>query len=177
MHRYVWKYYHGDIPPGYEIHHKDHNVDNNNIDNLVLLTKAEHMALHGEERTPEQRQRARELVDRIRPLTVAWHGSAEGHEWHKQHYEQMKQNLHVLRDFICVYCGTPFQSKKYGSKFCCNACKSAYRRAQGLDLIVKVCPICGKEYKTNKFKPAKTCGRQCAAALRQSKKCDQCGNG
>lgn len=42
MHRYVWEYYRGTIPDGYDIHHIDHNRENNNIDNLELYTKAEH---------------------------------------------------------------------------------------------------------------------------------------
>lgn len=42
MHRYVWEKHFGEIPKGYDIHHKDHNRTNNDISNLELLTKSEH---------------------------------------------------------------------------------------------------------------------------------------
>src|SRR3990167_7896753 len=42
MHRYVWEYYNGPIPESYEIHHKDFNKWNNEIENLELITKSEH---------------------------------------------------------------------------------------------------------------------------------------
>lgn len=34
IHRDIWNYYYGEIPQGYEIHHKDLNPENNNISNL-----------------------------------------------------------------------------------------------------------------------------------------------
>lgn len=42
MHRYVWRYHNGDIPPGYDIHHRNHNRTDNRIENLELLSKSEH---------------------------------------------------------------------------------------------------------------------------------------
>ena len=32
IHRFVWIYYNGEIPDGYDIHHRDFNHDNNDID-------------------------------------------------------------------------------------------------------------------------------------------------
>lgn len=46
MHRYIYEYYHGKIYDGYHIHHKDFDKSNNTIDNLTMLTHAEHKALH-----------------------------------------------------------------------------------------------------------------------------------
>lgn len=42
MHRYVWRYNNGTIPPNCDIHHKDHNRANNDINNLECLPKDEH---------------------------------------------------------------------------------------------------------------------------------------
>lgn len=42
MHRYVWEFYNGKIPNGYDIHHINHNKTDNRIDNLELYTKSEH---------------------------------------------------------------------------------------------------------------------------------------
>lgn len=42
------------IPDGYVVHHKDHNVRNNDPANLVLLTEEEHQKLHQEERIQQK---------------------------------------------------------------------------------------------------------------------------
>lgn len=52
LHRRVWQEANGTIPPGYDIHHRDHNKLNNDLGNLQLLTKAEHASLHAEEVVP-----------------------------------------------------------------------------------------------------------------------------
>lgn len=46
LHRYIWKQNYGYIPKGCEIHHKDGNIDNNNIHNLVLCTIVIHHNKH-----------------------------------------------------------------------------------------------------------------------------------
>ena len=42
MHRYVWEYYFGEIPDGYDIHHINENRSDNRIENLECLSKSEH---------------------------------------------------------------------------------------------------------------------------------------
>jgi hypothetical protein len=42
MHRYVWEKHRTPIPPMHDIHHIDRNKQNNSIENLELLPKAEH---------------------------------------------------------------------------------------------------------------------------------------
>ena len=42
LHRYVWETERGKIPEGYDIHHLDENKQNNIVDNLECLPKAEH---------------------------------------------------------------------------------------------------------------------------------------
>ena len=46
IHRFVWTYFNGEIPEGYDIHHLDLNHDNNDIANLELVTKNEHKKIH-----------------------------------------------------------------------------------------------------------------------------------
>ena len=46
LHRYVWQYHNGTIPPKHEIHHIDHNKNNNDISNLQCLHRTEHRRLH-----------------------------------------------------------------------------------------------------------------------------------
>jgi len=45
-HNIVWEKHHGKIPDRLQIHHKDLNKTNNNIDNLILVTSLEHKRLH-----------------------------------------------------------------------------------------------------------------------------------
>lgn len=42
LHRYVWQTERGKIPDGWDIHHIDGNKQNNIVDNLECLPKAEH---------------------------------------------------------------------------------------------------------------------------------------
>lgn len=45
-HRYIWIKNYGEIPSGYEIHHKDENKSNNDISNLELIEGKLHRQLH-----------------------------------------------------------------------------------------------------------------------------------
>lgn len=49
MHRVVWEQYYGDIPNGFIIHHRDGNKLNNSIENLELISNAEHSRLHAKQ--------------------------------------------------------------------------------------------------------------------------------
>ena len=46
IHRLQWIKYHGEIPKGYVIHHKDGNKLNWDIKNLELLSRSEHIKEH-----------------------------------------------------------------------------------------------------------------------------------
>jgi hypothetical protein len=46
VHRVAYEKEHGTIPGGYDIHHIDGNKLNNDLSNLVALTKSEHTKLH-----------------------------------------------------------------------------------------------------------------------------------
>ncbi len=48
IHRTIWTYYYGEIPTGYEVHHRDLNPQNNDITNFQLLTSSEHQKVHAE---------------------------------------------------------------------------------------------------------------------------------
>lgn len=93
LHRVVWTFYNGAIPKGYQVHHLDQNKNNNNIDNLMLLSAKEHMALHGIMQTEQERQKKRDALDNnARPLAIIWHGSETGRAWHKLHGKDVEKN-------------------------------------------------------------------------------------
>jgi hypothetical protein len=46
MHIYVWNYFNGEIEKGMEIHHIDFDKSNNEISNLMMLSKSDHTKLH-----------------------------------------------------------------------------------------------------------------------------------
>ena len=92
LHCYVWETEtENEIPSGYAIHHKDHNKNNNEIDNLQIVTSSEHAKIHGQALTEEQKiARKNNIIQNVIPKSVEWHKSEDGREWHKEHYEQMK---------------------------------------------------------------------------------------
>ena len=86
LHRYIYEKYNGKIPKGMQVHHIDHNKDNNEISNLMLLTRKEHDRIHFEEMTEEEKERRRKnLKENAIPKAKEWHKSDEGKEWHKKH--------------------------------------------------------------------------------------------
>ena len=46
LHRDVWAFHNGTIPPKHDVHHKDFNKNNNQIWNLELMTSSAHRSLH-----------------------------------------------------------------------------------------------------------------------------------
>ena len=46
LHRICWATYHGPIPARHDIHHKNGNRSDNQIENLLCISHAEHTSLH-----------------------------------------------------------------------------------------------------------------------------------
>lgn len=158
LHRYVWECFRGIIPDGYDIHHKDHNKFNNEIDNLELLSKEEHQKRHSQELSEETRERYRKnLNENARPKAIEWHKSKQGSEWHKEQYKISLGNLKPTK-FICDNCGKEFEAINHGkNRFCSNNCKSQYRRKSGVDDVIRKCIVCGDEFKVNKYSKKVRC--------------------
>lgn len=176
LHRAVWEYYNGEIPKGHHIHHIDEDKSNNDISNLALLSSTEHLSHHGNKRALNYYD---ELVENLnnnaRPKANEWHGSNEGKDWHKKHYENTKDKLHKKSMFECLQCHRNFIGIDNGNnKFCTNKCKSKWRRLSGIDDVVKECIYCGKSFTKNKYSKAITCSRSCTnrqrAKIRKNKK-------
>lgn len=185
LHRDVWRRHHGPIPKGFEIHHKDENTENNAIDNLEMLSKADHLKKH----IPSWKQRqaiswakkTKEERDAIRKSAAPWHGTPEGREWHSKHAKEIGFGIVEPSPCVCNYCQKDFmlKSHKKENNFCSNNCKSAMRRRMGSDLVSHKCAECGKEYRRNKyFKNSGYCSHKCLWIARSPKieiKCESCG--
>lgn len=172
LHRYVWVKYKGEIPKGFHVHHIDHNKNNNNIENLCIMSMSEHEKLHGIELTEEQRQARRDnLTLNARPKANEWHGSEEGIKWHIQHGIEVAKGLKSIKvKKICAFCGETFYDNGFNKAvFCSNKCKSANRRKIGVDNIQKTCPICRKVFTTSKYSKQQTCSKTCSWKLRSQK--------
>ena len=167
LHVYVWSYYNGEIPKGCQIHHKDENKYHNDIDNLECMTEHDHLSLHSSD--PEHIEKAMSSLPKAREAAKEWHHSEDGYEWHKAHYEKMKDKLHIPQEFTCLYCGKRFTSTRPGSKYCCNNHRAYDRRKNGVDNVKAICVICGKPFVKNKYEKAKTCGPACRGKLRSAR--------
>ena len=160
IHRAVWLYYNGKIPVGnYNIHHRDFNPANNNIDNLQLVTVAEHAKIHKQPK----------LIKKICPVCNKSFTTARDTQvfcsltCFGKHYSEIKRHPPVEK--ICPICGKTFTVKYRNCKqVCCSpSCGKKYNWANGVyDVTVeKTCPICGQSF-IAKSKRAIYCSKHCA---------------
>ena len=170
LHRYIWRYYNGEIPDGYHIHHKDKDKTNNEIDNLECIPAFNHLSIHGYDRVNNHYDEVVKNLDNIRPAASAWHKSEEGRAWHKKHAQEMGR-IGKPAQFVCANCGKPFVKIDMGkNKFCSDACRAAYRRKSGVDNETRICEWCGKPFEVNKYSKGRTCSRSCKNYLRWAEK-------
>lgn len=171
MHRYVYEYYNGKIPKGFHIHHKNGLKWDNTKSNLELIEHSAHASMHGHNPSEEVREFMKENMDRQRPLTKAWHASAEGHEWHRKHAMECKRKgwSRAIVEITCLECGAKVLRLE-GTKFCCLAHKAKWRRRQGIDNVERSCARCGHPFSCNKYSDAIYCSRKCAALANREKR-------
>lgn len=164
LHCYVWRYFNGEIPKGYHIHHKDEDKSHNDIENLECVIMPAHLSYHGKEHSILEREKVvKNIKENALPKAIEWHKSKKGREWHKEHCD----SLHKIITFKCRFCGKEFESMNNGKNlYCSNACKVAMRKKSGIDNEERVCIICGEKFIANKYSRTKTCSKNCAGILR-----------
>ena len=163
LHVYVWETERGPIPEGYHVHHIDHNPDNNEIENLQLIPKSEHLKYHSG--LQDKAWARQNMLDKAIPAAAAWRKSEEGKAWQKKHNKEvMQKRANEKVEKVCQVCGQTYLVPEFcaeGSRFCSNSCKSKWRRDSGLDNFETSCVICGKKFLTNKYDPARYCSNEC----------------
>ena len=168
LHRDLWVAVHGPIPDGHEVDHKNGDPLDNRIENLQLLSAAEHDAKHA----AEQSQRGKLHIANLDPEERAemlrraaeWHRSPAGREWHAEHSRRVHAAMPLVAA-TCEHCGSEYTLKRNRAKrgkFCSNNCRSAARRKSGVDDETRVCP-CGRAFTCNRYFRTRRCSRGCRA--------------
>lgn len=170
LHRYLYEKYRGEIPEGYCIHHKDHNRENNDIDNLVCVPFEEHAKYHLLKRVESGELDAKRAIRLAQEGAKAWHRSKEGREWHRKHAKEVAAKRYApgnRRPMVCTWCGKTYMGfpdmRKKG--FCSPSCQGAARRASGVDDEDRSCVVCGSTFRANKYTKTKTCSKGCWVEL------------
>ena len=134
LHVAIWEHANSAaVPPGHEIHHKDGNTFNCCPENLECLPKDIHRRLpRPKNRSPEHLAH----LASIRPLTVEWHRSEDGREWHRQNaLRTSKFQPGVPRTPLkpkppvhCEVCGTLFERVNVRKVVCSASCHGKRQR-------------------------------------------------
>lgn len=165
LHIAVWEYHNGPVPENSHIHHIDCDKDNNEINNLQCLTVHEHLSIHASMISEDRKKRMRKnLIDNAIPKAIEWHRTEDGREWHKANGRKCWERVEPI-EYVCTNCGSTFKSRnryaEAANRFCCNACKSAYRRKMGYDDVDITCEVCGETFTANKYQKRTKC-QKCA---------------
>jgi hypothetical protein len=68
--RHTWEQVHGPVPKGYVVFRMDGNIDNNNLDNLCLMSRGELAVLNRRiSRVPPELREVQQLLNQIKRLT------------------------------------------------------------------------------------------------------------
>lgn len=165
IHRYVYEYYFGKIPRSdYDVHHKDFNPVNNDIENLVLLQRSEHLSLH--------RLKDKHFAKCLgcgKEFEMIW---GANHKYCSR--ECYIRNVKKVTEKKCVWCGKEFLPLNKNQKCCCRACGSKLGRKTQKETILAnaetiECAWCGKKFLKKNVKN-KFCSKYCSEKYRKNKK-------
>lgn len=130
-HRWVWENVHGPIPDNMDIHHIDGDKSNNDINNLEMLSRSDHMKQHWIE--GHDLEKRMQQLESVRP--TEWLKSAEGKKAVSEKGKQVWANrgYHTI---ICQHCGIEKQFRKW-ARFCCKTCYMKWRWINRESLVLK----------------------------------------
>ena len=203
IHRAVWSYVNGEIPQGYEIHHKDDDKANNSIGNLQLVTKSEHLKIHY-----PQKHKAKQKEFICKKCGEKFIAISNGRNFYCPECrhptkiclecgKQFKPAVGNKATFCslscalkhrhkdhrekknCPVCGKEFEVRKsHINVYCSPECRKIAVLERQEKNYTRICPVCGKSFQSEK-KAAKYCSKDCSAARRkierEQKICQNCG--
>jgi hypothetical protein len=111
LHREIWIVHNGPVPPGHQVHHKDHDRGNNRIGNLEPLTPTEHERKH---RSPRRGFRAWTPAERGAHTRAMW-------------------SARTSRLVTCAGCGETFTSTGMRAAYCSKPCRRRHYRKIGIE--------------------------------------------
>lgn len=158
-HRWVWINHYGTIPDGMDIHHIDGNKENNEIENLEIISRSEHLKKHWREGAFDLEQRRKQLSEARQWLKTP-QGKKKQREKAKEGWRKRKL---ILKK--CNNCNENFETFQRWAKCCNQNCYMKYRRKSGIDNIERNCWICNEKFTINKHAKTRTCTKKCADKL------------
>lgn len=179
LHVEVWSFYNGRRPPKkHHVHHKDENKHNNHPENLELKKAADHMRGHTMKRIEEDPEWFQGLAKKGQKGAALWSKTPEGYAFRRKHaknvLEPFLEHLHKREVHKkCDQCGKEYVTTNLSavnSRFCSNNCKSAWRRSQKFDNVIRQCKLCGESFSANKYMKTVFCSRACSAKHQHRKK-------
>jgi len=146
MHIYVWKYYHGEIPKGYHVHHVNENKHDNRIENLKLVEGGLHISEHTKQRwyeNPDAFKKFQEAGVLAAAANKDWRSTLEGKALHSKN-GAMAYAKAEYKKYICQVCDKEFESRvfhkgpesKLYPKYCHLNCRqrATQRRKRGVSI-------------------------------------------
>jgi len=159
--RWVWINHHGTIPEKMDIHHKDGDKSNNEIDNLEIISRSDHLKKHWKEGSYDLEQRRLQLSEARKWLRTP-QGRLVQSEKSKESWVKRKLNPFQV---LCLGCDEKFDTYQKWAKCCSEKCYMRYRRKNKIGFIEKKCWMCGKVYLDDKHSRVRTCGKECGIKL------------
>lgn len=158
--RWVWINHYGSIPEKMDIHHKDGDKGNNEICNLEMLDRSEHLRRHWKEGGFDLEKRRKQLSE-----ARVWLKTPQGR---KKQSLDAKEGWRKRQPFIksCEECQREFSSYQKWAKFCSENCYARNRRKNKIGFVNKKCWICGNLFFSEKTSRVRTCGRSCGGKLK-----------
>jgi hypothetical protein len=157
LHVAIWEFYSSKkVPKGWQVHHKDGNIENNEYSNLECLSAKEHASRH----------RSKPFsLEKARIAARKWHSSEEGLEWHREHAKRSWETK-KLKEQSCLNCGDIYEYFFKKSKYCSSFCRNKHYYETGKTSEMRICIICGNQFRTLKVRKASTCSHSCRNRLR-----------
>lgn len=171
LHVEIWRSGHGTIPKGGEIHHIDGDPLNNALDNLICLSREQHMAWHKKHVKPEVRAKQMQNLVKAQEAAKDWHRSEDGKKWHTEHAKRHNFGNRPEKQAVCKECGEVFTSRHVQPKFCSVLCGNRYRdhNTATSGKYQVVCAACGQAAFSNR-QDKTVCNRRCGQRLRSQRK-------
>lgn len=130
LHRAVYEYYKGKIKKKHHIHHKDGDKENNDIENLEMVSSSKHNEIHF---TEERKEIAKKNYDKAREAAIRWHKTSPLSSMVHSKAAKLGWEDRPYYKHVCKQCGKEFQTREKSCGFCCGKCKNDY--ALGYSLV------------------------------------------